>query len=296
LGVFAVALAQILPTLSGIGAARMGLMAGLPNMDRAYQTIMGPVPMRKSGSIALESFQRAIAFENVYFAYKEREPVLKGVNLTFEKGKVTAIVGASGAGKTTIVNLILGLFEPTGGRVTVDGVPLQEIKHETWLDKIGSVSQDTFTYHSSITDNILLGRNDHSQESIVEAAKVANAHTFITQHPQGYNAVIGDRGMRLSGGQQQRLAIARAVLDGPEIFIFDEATSSLDIVSESQVQEAIDSVSGDRTVIIVAHRLSTVRHADKIIVLDDCQVVEEGNHDELLSRNGNYARLVGAGR
>lgn len=291
-GVFAVALVQLLPALAAIGSTRMVIMTSLPNMDRAYQTLVGPMPMRREGGIGLNSFNKAIVFENLTFAYKEREPILEGVNITFEKGKITAIVGASGAGKTTIVNLILGIFDPTEGKVTVDGVPLQDIKPETWLSRIGSVSQDTFTFHSSVTDNIVFGRNGHSEESIVAAAKVADAHGFISQLPQGYDSVVGDRGMRLSGGQQQRLAIARAMLDLPEILIFDEATSSLDTISETEVKEAITRVSGDRTVIIVAHRLSTISHADKIIVLDNGRVLEEGNHLELLSRNGQYARLA----
>ena len=292
LGVFVVALVQLMPALTSIGATRMGIMGTLPNLELVHQTLTGSVPMRKDGYRDLEPLARAIAFEGVSFAYKGRETLLDGVNLTFEKGKVTAIVGASGGGKTTIVNLILGLFEPTGGRITVDGVPLQDIKQEAWLSKIGSVSQDSFTFHSTIANNILLGRNGHSTESIIKAAKIANAHEFIAKHPHGYDVIVGDRGMRLSGGQQQRLAIARAVLDTPEILIFDEATSSLDTAGEKLVQEAINNVSTERTVIIIAHRLSTVRNADKIIVIDNGRVVEEGTHEELLSKNGNYSHLV----
>jgi len=295
LGVFAVAMAQLLPAVSGIGGTRMAMMASLPNMERAHETIIGPIPKRNEGSIALDSFEKTIAFEHLSFAYQGGGSVFDGVDLTFEKGKITAIVGTSGAGKTTIINLILGLFDPTQGRVTVDGIPLQEIKSETWFSKIGAVSQDTFTYHASVAENIQIGREGFSQESIIEAAKIGNAHEFISQTPQGYDAIIGDRGMRLSGGQQQRLAIARAVLNSPEILIFDEATSSLDTVSEKLVQEAIRDVSGNRTVIIVAHRLSTIRHADKIIVLDGGKVVEEGNHEELLGLGGFYSQLVSSG-
>ena len=216
--------------------------------------------------------------------------------MSFEKGKVTAIVGTSGAGKTTIINLILGLFEPTEGTITVDGIPLQELKQETWLSKIGFVSQETFTYHSTVSDNIMIGRTDRSDESIAKAAKVANAHGFISELDEGYQTVIGERGMKFSGGQQQRLAIARALLDSPEFMLFDEATSSLDTISERAVQESIDLVSKDRTDVIVAHRLSTISHADKIIVLDNGQVVETGKHNELLSLNGHYARLAGAAK
>ncbi len=292
LGIFAVALTQVLPAVTAVGRSRMMIMVALPTAELAYHAITETVPRRKDGHRVLEFFEKAIAFENVSFAHKGRDALLKGVNLTIEKGKVTAIVGPSGAGKTTMINLILGLFEPTEGRITIDGIPLQEFKQETWLSKIGPVSQDTFTYHSTIADNILFGRNGHSMESLIKATKIANAHGFISELPQGYDTLVGERGMKLSGGQQQRLAIARAMLDAPEILIFDEATSSLDSISEKLVQEAIDTVSSERTVIIIAHRLSTIRHADKIIVLEGGQVVEEGSHQELVNRRGDYSRLV----
>ena len=296
IGVFAVALAQMLPALSAIGGARLEMMIALPKAERAYETITGKVPVRADGNRTMTSFEHAITFEGVTFAYQNRDPLLNNVALTIEKGKVTAIVGQSGAGKTTIINLILGLFYPTGGRITVDGVALQEFKHHTWLEKIGFVSQDPFIYHGTIADNILLGRSGRSRESVVRAATIANAHGFISELPQGYDTLVGERGMRLSGGQQQRLAIARAVLGEPEILIFDEATSSLDSISEKLVQEAIDMVSSDRTVIIVAHRLSTIRRADKIIVLQDGRVVEEGSHQELAGSDGHYARMVDSSR
>jgi subfamily B ATP-binding cassette protein MsbA len=204
------------------------------------------------------------------------------------------MVGPSGTGKTTLINLILGLFEPHTGSVRADGIPIQELTQESWLGKIGFVSQDTFLFHSTIADNILFGREDHTQESVIRAAKIANAHDFITELPLSYDTVVGDRGMRLSGGQQQRLAIARAMLSDPEILIFDEATSSLDTIAERQVQQAIDNVSSDRTVILIAHRLSTVQRADKIIVIHEGQVVEEGTHQELLDMDGHYSQLVAA--
>ena len=296
LGVFAVALAQLMPALTSFGRTRMELMAVLPDAQRAYDTLTQPVPRRTQGHRVLESFQKAIVLENVTFAHKGREPLMTDVNLSFEKNQVTAIVGPSGAGKTTIINLILGLFDPTEGRITVDGIPLQELRHDSWLSKIGFVSQDLFTYHSSIADNVQFGRKGHTIESIIGANKIANAHGFVSELPQGYDTMVGDRGMKLSGGQQQRVAIARAVLDSPEILIFDEATSSLDSISEAVVQEAIDKVSSDRTVIVIAHRLSTIRHADKIIVLDNGRVVEQGSHAELIDRNGHYSRLAGSYR
>ena len=296
LGVFAVALVQLIPSLTSTGSAWMGMIGSLPDAERAYQTITGPVPRRHEGDREVGPFKKSIAFQAVSFAYPNREPLFKDVSLEFEKGKVTAIVGASGSGKTTIVNLILGLFEPTRGRIAIDGMSLSEFKQESWLGKIGFVSQEPFTFFSTIADNIRFGRNGHSMESLVEAAKIANAHGFISELPQGYDTEVGERGMKLSGGQQQRLAIARAVLAGPDILVFDEATSSLDSISEMLVQEAIDKVSSNRTVIIIAHRLSTVRNADKIIVLAGGEMVEEGTHQELLSKNGHYARLAAFGK
>ena len=254
------------------------------------------MPRRNDGTRDLDSFKRAILFEDVSFTYKGRDTLLKRVNVAFEKGKVTAIVGPSGAGKTTIINLILGLFEPTEGRITLDGVPLRDYKQEAWLSKIGFVSQEPFIYHSTVADNITFGRNGHSMESIVKAATTANAQGFISELPHGYDTLVGERGMKLSGGQQQRIAIARAVLDEPELLIFDEATSSLDTVSERLVQDAIDNVSKNRTVITIAHRLSTISYADKIIVLDHGRIAEEGNHQELLKRQGHYSRLVASSR
>jgi ABC-type multidrug transport system fused ATPase/permease subunit len=291
-GVFAVAMVQLMAPIAAFGQMRMSMMNTLPNLQIAHNAITSDIPRRKAGEKTLGSFEKEITFEKISFAYPDREALFRDLNLKIEKGKLTAIVGTSGAGKTTIANLILGMFEPIEGKITIDGVSFQEYTRASWLSKIGFVSQDIYTYHTTVAENILFGRSGHSQEAIVHAAKIANAHEFIADHPQGYDAIVGDRGMRLSGGQQQRLAIARAVLSNPEILLFDEATSSLDTVSERLVQEAIDSVSSNRTVIIIAHRLSTIQHADKIIVIENGQVVEEGNHQELLAQNGQYHRLA----
>lgn len=296
LGVFAIALVQILPAITSFGRMRMELLGTLPEAELVYQSLTGPMPRRKDGTEVLQSFERAIVFENVSFAYEERDILLNGVNLTIEKGKVTAIVGSSGVGKTTLINLILGLFEPMSGGITIDGVLLQEYKLQSWLSKIGFVSQDPFIYHSSVADNIFFGRNGHSIESVIKAAKIANAHGFISELPDAYDTIVGERGMKLSGGQQQRIAIARAILDDPEVLILDEATSSLDSISEKLVQEAIDNVSRNRTVVIIAHRFSTIRYADKIVVLHEGRVVEEGSHQELMGRPGYYSHLIASSR
>jgi len=292
-GVFAVGLAQLMPPLTTIGSLRMKILADLPRLDVVHQIATGSVPQRREGDRVLESFEEGIAFEDVSFAYENRPSLLNGLDLRFDKGTVTAIVGSSGAGKTTIVNLILGLFQPTIGRITIDGIPLQELKADTWLKRIGFVGQEPFTYHSTVAANILLGRHSHSEADIVEASEIANAHEFISELPEGYDTLVGERGMRLSGGQQQRIAIARALLDAPDVLIFDEATSNLDSISEKLVQDAIETLSVNRTVIIIAHRLSTIRHADKIIVFDNGRVVEQGTHQGLLNDNGYYARLAG---
>lgn len=293
-GVFAIAVVQLLPSLNTVGGTRIQMMNVLPDVQIAHKVLTQSVPARQEGQLELTSFEGAIVFEDVSFAHKDRETLMDRVNMTFEKGKVTAIVGPSGSGKTTLINLILGLFEPSGGRITVDGIPLQDLTHESWLGRIGFVSQDPFITNNTIEENIRFSRSEHSEEDVVQAATIANADGFICEFPQGYATFAGDRGIKLSGGQQQRICIARAVLDSPEILIFDEATSSLDSLAERQVQRAIDNASADRTVIMIAHRLSTVRHADKIIVLDNGRVVEQGTHQELLSGQGHYSRQVAA--
>jgi len=296
LGVYAMALIQLLPAIANVGRTRMQVMGSMADAELVHHSMVGPIPQYNDGEKPLESFEQTISFEDLSFAHKGREPLLQGIDLSFEKGKVTALVGPSGAGKTTIINLILGLFEPSAGRLTIDNRSLQDYQIKTWLSRIGFVSQEPFIFHATIADNIAFSRSGFSQESIIEAAKIANAHGFIAEFPEGYDTVVGEHGMKLSGGQQQRVAIARAVLDEPEILIFDEATSSLDNISEKLVQEAIETASKDRTVIIIAHRLSTIRHADKIIVLDQGQVAEQGTHQELLEREGQYAGLVASSR
>ena len=234
---------------------------------------------------------RNIAFEDVSFRYHDDQAVLDRVSTTFECGRTTAIVGPSGSGKSTMVDLIIRLFEPLSGRITADGINLRTYDLSTWLNAIGFVSQDTFIFHGTIGENIAFSRPDATFEEVMAAAELANAHGFIESLAEGYDTIVGDRGVKLSGGQRQRIAIARAILRDPQILILDEATSALDTVSERQVQKAIERVSQNRTVIVVAHRLSTIRNADKIVVLDKGQVVEEGTHGELMDREGLYWQL-----
>ena len=225
------------------------------------------------------------------FAYGEA-PVLRNVDLTVRKGEVIAIVGPSGSGKSTLVDLIPRFYEPTAGRILLDGIDTREIKLPSLRALTGIVSQETVLFHDTVRNNIAYGAEGrYTQQQIEDAAKAANANNFIMELPERYDTLLGERGTRLSGGQRQRLAIARALLSDPPILILDEATSALDTESERLVQEAVDRLLQGRTVFVIAHRLSTITHADRIIVLDRGEIVEQGTHTELLALGGAYSRL-----
>lgn len=248
-------------------------------------------PFLKSGSRRFDRLREGIRFEGVTFSYRSGEGrVLSRVNIQIPAGKTTAIVGASGAGKSTLVDLIPRFYDPDEGRITADGVDLRELDLASWRSTIGVVSQDTFLFNASVRENIAYGRLEATDEEVEEASRRANAYEFISEMPQGFATVIGDRGVRLSGGQRQRIAIGRAILRNPQILILDEATSALDTASERLVQEALDELSENRTVIVVAHRLSTIVNADQVIVLENGQVVEAGTHRELVGERGAYWR------
>ena len=250
-------------------------------------------PYLEDGPDPFPGLREAVRFEGLWFRYEPDEPdVLRGVDLTLPRGTTLALVGGSGAGKSTFVDLLARLYDPTRGRITVDGRDLRSFQVTTWRSKLAVVSQETFLFNDSVRENIRFGRLDASDAEVEEAARQANAHDFIEELPLRYDTQLGDRGVRLSGGQAQRLAIARAILADPEILILDEATSALDTTTERRVQEAIDRVSRDRTVVAIAHRLSTVRHADRIVVLDHGRLVEQGTHDELIAAGGAYASFV----
>jgi len=251
-----------------------------------------PTVQDASGAIALPSSEGGIDFENVTFRYATgSSDAVKDLNLRVEPGKNYALVGASGAGKSTVLSLILRLYDPTSGAVRIDGRDLRTLTQKSLREQIGLVTQDTFLFHDTIFNNIQFGRLEATPEEVYAAARTAFAHDFIMAQPHGYETMIGDKGCLLSGGQQQRLAIARALLKNAPILLLDEATSALDSESEKQIQRALELLSAGRTVIAIAHRLSTILSADQIVVMDHGRIKEIGTHGELLQKSGYYRRL-----
>ena len=246
----------------------------------------------KADAVALEEFKDKIEFKNISFSYDSSREVLHDVSFTVRKGETVALVGPSGGGKSTLSELIPRFYDPAVGEISIDGKPLADYTQESLREKMGIVSQDTILFNDSIRANIAMGREDATEEQIIAAAKIANAHDFIMQTEAGYDTNVGDRGMKLSGGQRQRLSIARAVLRNPEILILDEATSALDTESEKLVQEALTSLLEGRTSVVIAHRLSTIHNADRIIVIDQGRIAEQGTHSELVAKGGIYAHLI----
>lgn len=246
----------------------------------------------KADAVALEEFKDKIEFKNISFSYDSSREVLHDVSFTVRKGETVALVGPSGGGKSTLSELIPRFYDPAVGEISIDGKPLADYTQESLREKMGIVSQDTILFNDSIRANIAMGREDATEEQIIAAAKIANAHDFIMQTEAGYDTNVGDRGMKLSGGQRQRLSIARAVLRNPEILILDEATSALDTESEKLVQEALTTLLEGRTSVVIAHRLSTIHNADRIIVIDQGRIAEQGTHAELMAKGGIYAHLI----
>jgi subfamily B ATP-binding cassette protein MsbA len=246
----------------------------------------------EKGQLELPRIAQSVTFDDVTFHYESQSvPALNDINLTIRAGEMVALVGSSGSGKTTLVNLIPRFYEPTAGRILIDGIDTQSYTLRSLRSQIGMVSQDVVLFDDSIRNNIAFGREDATDEDIVQAAQLAYAHDFVERLPEGYQTVVGEKGVKLSGGERQRLAIARAILRDPPLLILDEATSALDTESERVVQLALANLMKNRTTVVIAHRLSTIQQADRIMVMARGSIVEEGTHDELLRRGGQYQRL-----
>lgn len=269
------------------------LTQSFASMDRVFQLIDEDYDIKNGvGAQPIEIKQGRIDIDHVSFQYNDNEaPILKDINLSIEKGETVAFVGMSGGGKSTLINLIPRFYDVTSGQILIDGHNIKDFLTGSLRNQIGLVQQDNILFSDTVKENILLGRPTATDEEVVEAAKMANAHDFIMNLPQGYDTEVGERGVKLSGGQKQRLSIARIFLNNPPILILDEATSALDLESESIIQEALDVLSKDRTRLIVAHRLSTITHADKIVVIENGHIVETGTHRELMSKQGAYEHL-----
>ena len=283
---------QVMRPAKALTDAFSGIHSGIAAGERVLELIdTKPEMVNKPEADTITDFNEAIVFDNVTFNYGTKE-VLKGINLKIHKGKTVALVGPSGGGKSTLMDLIPRFHDPKNGTIQLDGHDLRDVTVESLRAQMGTVNQESLLFNDTIFNNIAFAKPEATEEEVVAAAKIANAHEFILNTEQGYNTFVGDRGNRLSGGQKQRICIARAVLANPPIMLLDEATSALDTESEKLVQQALNNLMKNRTSIVIAHRLSTIQHADTIIVIDQGKVLEQGSHSQLLQTNGLYKRLI----
>jgi subfamily B ATP-binding cassette protein MsbA len=283
---------NILTPAKSISKASYAVKNGLAAAERVFEILeVENTITNKPNAIVKESFNEKISIENINFSYAD-ENVLKNFSLEIPKGKTVALVGQSGSGKSTIANLLTRFYDVQEGTVKIDGIDIKDMTLHSLRDLMGLVTQDSILFNDTIKNNIRLGKQDATDEEIIAALKIANAYEFVKDLPNGIETNIGDAGGKLSGGQKQRLSIARAVLKNPPIMILDEATSALDTESEKFVQVALENMMQNRTSIVIAHRLSTIQKADKIVVMQKGEIVEQGTHDELLTMNGTYSKLV----
>jgi len=285
-------LAMILDPVRKLSSVNNMVMGSVASAERVFEFIdVQPDIVEKPNAQPLPPLREAIRFQDVRFSYDGKTDVIRGINLEIRKGQMIALVGFSGAGKSTLAKLLPRFYDVTGGAITIDGVDIRDVTLRSLREQIGLVTQETILFNETVRDNITFGRDTFTEDRVMQAAQAAHAHEFINALPEGYYTIIGESGGTLSGGQRQRIAIARAIIKDPAILILDEATSNLDSESERAIQEAIDRFVAGRTTIVIAHRLSTVLRADRIVVLDQGQIVEQGTHQELIARGGLYRKL-----
>lgn len=284
---------NILTPAKAISKASYQVKNGMAAAERVFEVIETPNVIRDTEtSKDFKSFEDKISIKNVTFSYDNERTILNDFSLEIPKGKTVALVGQSGSGKSTIANLLMRFYDVEQGTIAIDGTNIKDIKLVSLRDQLGLVTQDSIMFNGSIADNVKIGKQDATEDEIIDALKIANAYEFVQNLPQGIHTNIGDAGGKLSGGQKQRISIARAVLKNPPIMVLDEATSALDTESERLVQDALEKMMANRTSVVIAHRLSTIQKADVIVVMNRGEIAEQGTHDELLAKNGTYAKLV----